>query len=367
MEFPKIAFKIIKNKDCPKYSFGDVMHLGGLSIAVKRNNKNSLITTTVVHPPDDKDICDVLCCDLTKIIMHYNRSDNIPVCMVTCSGCNGSVTLEHSDKVNEELIDDPPAKDDNFTELVPVVQEFPFYQHINRSIEEVLSFFQLRSYKKDDIILRKNDPGRNLYIMVSGAVDIFNKAGIPFAELGSGDVFGEMSLFSDESVSATVHAKEPVEVLFVNGADFNTIMHRNSRLHLFFTRLLADRLKQSNILRSDDYASGMIGRLAEIPPEALFQTLHVNNKTGILTVNEIPRGTARFSIRQGALIKGYYGNLKDEEAFYAILKEKKGRFRFVPGLPDEDLNIPEIGYFMKLLMEGLRRMDEERSKTRQKE
>jgi hypothetical protein len=107
----------------------------------------------------------------------------------------------------------------------------------------------------------------------------------------------------------------------------------------------------------------MIGKLEEIPPEALFQTLNVNNKTGILTITQLPRGTARFSMRQGALIKASYGGGKGEDAFYEVLREKQGRFKFTPGLPPEDFDVPEIGYFMKLLMQGLQRMDERTGRT----
>jgi hypothetical protein len=102
----------------------------------------------------------------------------------------------------------------------------------------------------------------------------------------------------------------------------------------------------------------MIGKLEEIPPEALFQTLNSNHKTGILTITQIQKGTARFSLRQGALIKASYAGSKGEAAFFEVLREKNGRFKFTPGLPPEDFDAPEIGYFMKLLMEGLQRIDE---------
>ncbi len=105
----------------------------------------------------------------------------------------------------------------------------------------------------------------------------------------------------------------------------------------------------------------MIGNLGEIPPEALFQTLNMNSKTGILTITQLPQGTARFSLRQGSLIKASYAGVRGEGAFYEILREKNGRFKFTPGLPPEDFDIPEIGYFMKLLMEGMQRIDEQQS------
>jgi CRP/FNR family cyclic AMP-dependent transcriptional regulator len=45
-------------------------------------------------------------------------------------------------------------------------------------------------------------------------------------------------------------------------------------------------------------------------------------------------------------------------AFYQILKENSRRFRFTPGIAPEDFSTPEISFFMKLLMEGMRRLDE---------
>ena len=90
----------------------------------------------------------------------------------------------------------------------------------------------------------------------------------------------------------------------------------------------------------------------------------MNSKTGILTIDELSKGTARFSFKQGALIKARYKSMSGEDAFYEILKEHKGRFRFTPGIPPEDFELPEIAFFMKLLMEGMRRLDEEKSRSR---
>ncbi len=63
--------------------------------------------------------------------------------------------------------------------------------------------------------------------------------------------------------------------------------------------------------------------------------------------------------REGNLVKAKYSKKEGKEAFFEILKEKDGRFKFSPGLPPEEENTPELGDFMWLLMEGVRRIDEE--------
>jgi hypothetical protein len=172
-----------------------------------------------------------------------------------------------------------------------------------------------------------------------------------------------MSLICNDRVSATIQVKEPTSMLYIDRDNFSKILDSYPAVQLYFSRMIADRLTKSNSIRAADLSSGMIGNLSEIPAEALFQTLNMNSKTGILTITELIKGTARFSFRQGALIKAKYTDHNGEAAFYEILKERNGRFRFTPGIPPEDFEIPEIGYFMKLLMEGMRRLDEIKPKV----
>ncbi len=49
----------------------------------------------------------------------------------------------------------------------------------------------------------------------------------------------------------------------------------------------------------------------------------------------------------------------DFPPFFELLKLKQGRFKFSPGLTPEEMDATEVGDFMHLLMEGLRRIDED--------
>ncbi len=356
MGFPKVAFRICENRHCPLYQYGDVFNISGIAISMESKGETSFINTTVVHSPPNRENCKILCGDLTKIIIEYERADQLPDCMINCSGCTGSIRLEH---FRDMALEEPNSSEDQIGSILHILSDFPFFRNIDPSnLNKVVKFFKLRKYKKNEIILRKGDPGGFFYILVSGQVEILNDAGIPISCLKPGEVFGEMSLICDENVGATVQASSEAQLLYIGHKHFKTILQKYPSLQMYFTKLLAKRLTDSNRVRSDDYASGMIGKLEEIPPDALFQTLNINNKTGILTITQLEKGTARFSLRQGGLIKATYNGDKGEEAFYHVLREKNGRFRFTPGLPPEDFDVPEIGHFMKLLMEGLRQVDE---------
>ena len=128
---------------------------------------------------------------------------------------------------------------------------------------------------------------------------------------------------------------------------------------MYFATLLSKRLAKTNIVRSDELESGMSGNLTEMPPSELLQAFNMNRKTGVLTFKLPENESAIITFKEGEPIRAQFGELADKEAFWAVLKEKKGRFKFVPGLPPDEESMSEIGQFMWLLMEGLSRMDEE--------
>jgi CRP-like cAMP-binding protein len=333
------------------------------------DSSSSFVSSAAVHANQNRENCEILYGDFVKIIIKYERADQIPDCLISCTGCTGSLRLEHSrSRVYSPVQEDLRNTNSELAAMLDELARFPFFQIISPdSLAEVLRDANLEKFKKHEIIIRQGEPGSKLYIVVAGKVSILNDTGISISTLGQGEIFGEMSLICDENIGATVQAATDVKILSIEHKKFQVIMDRHPAMQRYFTRLMAQRLTRSNKIRFDDYASGMIGRLEEIPPEALFQTLHANAKTGILTITEVSKGTARFSLRQGALIKASYDGQKGKEAFFRILREKKGRFKFNPGLPQEDFDAPEIGYFMKLLMEGLQRLDENRPRRRQED
>lgn len=369
MGVPRVIFRVCENLNCPKFQYGDSFTVSGVAVMMRTNGDSSFVSSAAVHTNQNRENCEILYGDLVKIIIKYERADQIPDCLISCTGCTGSLRLEHSrSRKNGPEQEALLQSNEELAALLEDLSRFPFFQIISpESLAELLRKAELEEFKKDDIIIRQGAPGSKLYIVAEGKVSILNDTGISISILEQGEVFGEMSLICDENIGATVQAAADCKILSVHHRHFQLVMDRYPTMQRYFTKLMAQRLSRSNKIRFDDYASGMIGRLEEIPPEALFQTLHTNAKTGILTVTEVSKGTARFSLRQGALIKASYAGQKGKEAFFLILREKKGRFKFNPGLPKEDFDAPEIGYFMKLLMEGLQQLDEDRSSRRRQE
>jgi hypothetical protein len=105
----------------------------------------------------------------------------------------------------------------------------------------------------------------------------------------------------------------------------------------------------------------MAGKLSEMPPSELFQVFNINQKTGVLGLNLV-RGRAEVAFKEGQMIRVKFGEMEGTEAFFELLREKEGRFKFLPGLSDTEMKLPRIGDFMWLLMEGMRKIDESNRK-----
>jgi hypothetical protein len=93
----------------------------------RNEGDSSFINTTVVQSNQQRENCKILNGDLTKFIIEYERADQIPACMITCSGCTGSIRLEASEamevlKINnkhfKKILDKYPAR--SCTSILPL-------------------------------------------------------------------------------------------------------------------------------------------------------------------------------------------------------------------------------------------------------
>ncbi|OQX25342.1 MAG: hypothetical protein BWK80_16060 [Desulfobacteraceae bacterium IS3] len=345
MGLTEIFFKIIEDNNCPLYDLGDEFSLSDTALFLPQNK--------------------AVCLKLTQDISQMSRLEISPDTAAGpdskdnfyCGGCTGLIRLSYKHKASQA---ETGVKDsDDIDTIASLLSNFSFFQTLSENeIRELVSCLNLRKFEKDEFILRKGELGTNLFILIFGRVEVVGDDNISIAFLGKGEVFGEMSLLSGDPVGASIKVVDPATLLFINGKDFRSVLKKFPSLQMYFARLLARRLARTNVVRSEEFGSAMVGKLSDMPPSELFQTLNTNQKSGVLTL-QLSKGSADLVFRDGRLISAKYNNEESEEAFYEILKEKEGRFRFTPGLSEEDMEADEIGDFMWLLMEGVRRLDEE--------
>jgi len=112
---------------------------------------------------------------------------------------------------------------------------------------------ELRRFPPGAEIIRAGEEGTEMFVIVNGATDVWVGTDADrrqVAELHRGDVFGEMALVRQYERSASVVAKQDVEVLAVDERFLQRIQRRYpriaARVFLNLTRILSDRLQRMN-------------------------------------------------------------------------------------------------------------------------
>ena len=234
----------------------------------------------------------------------------------------------------------------------------------DNEIRDIVSRLKIHKFNSGDFIIQKGEAGKNLFIIISGKVDVIDDHGIVLDSMKEEDVFGEMSLISGDPVNATIKVTEPAQVLYMSGKDFIHVLHAYPSLQMYFARLLSrrlsGRLEKANMAKDQYLESGLTGKLDETSAPELLQMLNTGQKTGVLTFH-LQNGTGTISFNHGRVVYAAYNGHKDQDAFFNILRDSgEGRFAYHSDIPPEHENNSEIGHFMRMLIEGLSRIDDDR-------
>ncbi len=81
-----------------------------------------------------------------------------------------------------------------------------------------------KTYQPGEVIFHEGDPGKHVYLIVSGSVEIYKTVGDQrqlLNTIGSGEIFGEMGLVSNEPRFATVIAADDCRLIMVQDKAFH--------------------------------------------------------------------------------------------------------------------------------------------------
>jgi glucose-6-phosphate 1-dehydrogenase len=76
-----------------------------------------------------------------------------------------------------------------------------------------------------ELIIRKGDPGREMYVLVRGEVEVLDDAGGVIATLRDGACVGEIALLSHAPRTASVRARTGCDLLALDAEAFGRILH----------------------------------------------------------------------------------------------------------------------------------------------
>jgi len=115
----------------------------------------------------------------------------------------------------------------------------PFRLFSSEELREVVPLTTIEYFPKGVTVVGEGEASNNrVYFLLSGGVDVFVSGRFILGLRRAGDIFGEMSLISDEDRSATVKTIEPCYILAINSAlTFNPGEENYYKFRYLFSRM----------------------------------------------------------------------------------------------------------------------------------
>ncbi len=355
MQFRNGVFISTEERYCPLYNVGEELHVdeGVLKLPAA---KPTCLTLT-------RDLIELASEDIAyELYLQGSRKKS----KFECGGCTGIIRFEFKKEKEFATIQmkllaaaERREKLKSIARFAGLLRTIEIFQPLSDDdLLDLATLLKLEDYNWGFPILQKGDPASNLFIIIDGRVEVMDEDGVTLAEMSRGDVFGEMSLLSGDCVTTTIMAMEPCQIASLSQKNFRHVLNRFPALQVFFYKLLVSRITTINFQRAEELSSGMVGQLADIPPLELCQMINSNQKTGRLKL-EVGQEKASLLFNEGELVFARFNAKEGREAFYDILAINDGRFKFTHGLTRKETNMDVLGGFMGMLMEGMKRIDDE--------
>lgn len=117
-------------------------------------------------------------------------------------------------------------------------------------IGELASVAVPRSFAAGEVVFRQGDPGDTCYLVQAGLVRAIHAHSdgrwIALAQLGPGELFGELAAFDDEPRAATADVLKDADTVAILAADMRRLIAAHPALAANLIRSLAQRLRATN-------------------------------------------------------------------------------------------------------------------------
>jgi serine/threonine protein phosphatase PrpC/CRP-like cAMP-binding protein len=136
-----------------------------------------------------------------------------------------------------------------------VLRRMPIFRYLDyKELVRVMNITQVRDYNDNDIVVRENDAGDELFIILDGKIRL-HKDDAFITYLQRGDHFGEMAMVESAPRSASGTAEGTARMLVIRRNDFYQIIRQRTQLSVkilwSLVQVLARRLRKTTEDLSD--------------------------------------------------------------------------------------------------------------------
>ena len=136
-------------------------------------------------------------------------------------------------------------------DLFSVLKKVYFFKDLPQAqIKKIQQVCHQIEYQPKQIIFEEGSQADRFYIVAEGAVEVWKDYRLPEKDLLAvherGHLFGEMALIDELPRSATVVAKEPTRLFYIDRDDFHAIIQNNSEIAISILKSVTDMVRSSN-------------------------------------------------------------------------------------------------------------------------
>src|SRR5262249_8001849 len=124
------------------------------------------------------------------------------------------------------------------------------------------------AFKAGDSVFAKGDKGSSMYIVLSGAVQIFlpgegDEPHVILKDARTGEYFGELSLFDDKPRSTSVETSVETVLLELTREDFGDHLSKSKNAAMTILAEITEHLRETNAMLSQRAARDVVKKIEE--------------------------------------------------------------------------------------------------------
>lgn len=140
-----------------------------------------------------------------------------------------------------------------------------FYGLDPEELRVVLATCKAVSFVSGDSIFSEGDPSHNMYIVLSGGVEICTQKSGCLHTLGSCDIFGEIGLITQRTRSASAIARSDCKLLRIDHLEFNLLAGKHPRISACLYRNISSTLANHVLRMNNSTVLEHIPQVAQAP------------------------------------------------------------------------------------------------------
>lgn len=150
---------------------------------------------------------------------------------------------------------------------IPLLKRCFLFQHLpDDQLRSVAGEVTVRSFTRGSEVLTQDQPGRALFVIVSGVAKVVMHGAHgrknTLSYLNRGDAFGEISMFSGTDCTADVTASTDLTVLELPKEKLMHLLTSSSDFAYAIVRTLCERIREADLLINDLAFKNLEGRVA---------------------------------------------------------------------------------------------------------